>query len=150
MKENLVTTGNSVVVVLLAALLASTVANVAFAQQAAQITGLITDTSGAFVPGAKIAAINDNTGITTTTASNADGHYTIPTIPPGSYHIEVTKDGFRTTSRSGVTLAVAQAVQLNLQLEVGAVAETLNVTATAPLLDASSNVIGGVVTTRNI
>ena len=150
MKANLVTRGKAVVVVLLAALLASTVASVAFAQQAAQITGLITDTSGAFVAGAKIAAVNDNTGITTTTASNAAGNYTIPSIPPGSYRIEVTKDGFRTTSRSGITLAVAQAVQLNLQLEVGSVSETLNVTATAPLLDASSNVIGGVVTTRNI
>lgn len=150
MKEDPVTRKKSVLVVLLAALIASTVASVAFAQQSAQVTGLITDTSGALVQGAQITAINDDTGIRTTTASNEAGTYTIPSIPPGSYRVEVTKTGFRTTSRGGITLAVAQAVQLNLQLEVGAVSETVNVTATAPLLDASSNVIGGVLTTEKI
>ena len=146
MKKPFAMRSKSVVAVVFAALLASAAATIASAQQTAQLTGVVTDVSGSVIPGAKITVINENTGIKTPTSTNEAGNYTVPFLSPGGYRIQVEKDGFRTTSRSGITLLVAQAAQLNFELELSSVVETLNVTATAPLLDVSTNVIGGVVT----
>src|SRR5438093_913648 len=130
--------------------LLTAVENVALGQSTAQITGTISDTSGAVIPNARITVSNEQTGIRSMATSQQVGDYTILFLPPGSYRIEVEKDGFRPMSRTGIRLQVAQAVQLNFQLELGSVVESVNVVATAPLLDASTNAIGGVVTSEKI
>ena len=65
-------------------------------RQTARIVGTISDASGARVPEAIVTAAEVNTGNTRTAVSNANGFYTIPLLPPGTYNVKVSKDGFRT------------------------------------------------------
>jgi hypothetical protein len=140
----------SFIFLFLAMFLASTVPSVVHAQATGELTGTITDSSGAVIPGAKVTATNEATGITSEVTSNNNGHYTVPFLRPGGYRIDVQQEGFRGVSRAGVQLQVAQAVKVDFALEVGAVTETIDVTDTTPLLDAATNVIGGVVTTDKL
>jgi hypothetical protein len=125
-------------------------AGLAYGQATAQINGTITDTSGSVIPDAKVVATSDSTGVKTDTITNGAGIYTLLFLTPGSYRIEVQKDGFRPISRTGIRLQVAQTVNVDFQLSVGALTQSVEISATAPLLDASSNVIGGVVSSDKI
>lgn len=117
----------------------------AYAQLTGQITGTVQDATGAIVPTANITVTNESTGIRREAQTNVSGIYTVLLLQPGTYSVNVQAAGFRTVSRSGVQLEVAQTAQLDFSLEVGATAESLTVTDTAPLLDSGSNAIGGVV-----
>src|SRR5215813_7265049 len=80
----------------------------AFAQDfRATITGLVTDPQGNVVPGAVVKAINIETNETREVKTTADGHYTIPYLTPGSYHVEATASGFQTLRRESIALRVA-------------------------------------------
>jgi hypothetical protein len=122
----------------------------AYAQLTAQITGTITDPSGAAVTMASVSVVNESTGIQWKAKTNQDGIYTVPLLQPGTYRIEVEAPGFRKMSRSGVQLAVAQTAKLDFSLELGSASQSITVSETAPLLDASSNAIGGVVTPEKV
>ena len=121
-----------------------------FAQVTAQITGSIHDSSGALVPSAKITVRNEQTDIAVEAHSNQSGSYLVPLLPPGTYQVTVEAQGFKTLERSGVQLSVAQSAQLDLSLEVGGSTQSVTVTDTTPLLDTSSNAIGGVVTPEKV
>lgn len=138
------------VLALLAVLLVNAGATLVYAQATAQITGAVTDTSGAVVPDARIVVTNEATGIKSEATSNASGDYSVLFLPPGSYRIEVQRRGFRAINRSGIVLQVAQAAKLDFHLELGAITESVNVADAAPLLDASTNAIGGVVASDKI
>src|SRR5882757_10395766 len=86
--------------------------------QTAQITGLLTDSSGASVPGGVVTAQNLDTGIKLTTASNDSGNYTIPGVPVGNYSLTATKEGFKTLVRSPIKLDITQTARIDLSLEV--------------------------------
>ena len=120
------------------------------AQNTAQITGTITDPSGAVVGSASVVVVNESTGIESTAKSNQSGIYSVPLLQPGNYRIEIQAPGFRTIQRSGVTLVVAQTALLDFTLELGTSSQSIAVTDTAPLLDASSSAIGGVVTPEKV
>lgn len=137
------------VAILAFVLLTAGVRNAA-AQLTAQINGTIRDATGAVVPGAKMAVSNEETGIKWSAESNSVGYYSVPLLQPGSYRIQVEAAGFRPVSRAGVKLAVAQTAIVDFALELGNVTESVEVTAAAPLLDASTNAIGQVVDTRSI
>src|SRR5438093_12462489 len=107
--------------VLLALLLPSLAA---FAQTA-QITGRITDTTGAVIPGTSITVTNVATAADRNVRSNQDGYYTVPLLLPGEYRIRVDQQGFRPITRSGIALAVDQRAEINFTLEVGAIAERI-------------------------
>ena len=78
-----------------------------FAQQpTAQITGIITDASGAVIPEARIVAANINTGVEAVTQSTESGNYVFPNLPVGTYKISVQKQGFSTVERRDIALAV--------------------------------------------
>ncbi len=113
--------------------------------QTAQITGLLTDQSGASVPGAIVAAQNLDTGIKLTTTSNESGNYTIPGLPVGSYSVTATKEGFKTLVRSPVKLDVAQNARIDFSLDVGSVSERLTVEASAPILQTEESSVGQVI-----
>src|SRR5246127_845640 len=115
------------------------------AQTTAQITGAITDTQNAAVEGANVAVTSVDTGIAQTTKTNALGVYTVSLLKPGSYRIDINATGFRSLSRTGVTLEVAQTATLNFKLQVGGSVETITVSGDTPLLNVSSDAIGGVV-----
>jgi len=115
------------------------------------ITGIVTDPSGAVVPGASITATNLNTGFARTTVSGSDGSFLFALLDPGRYRIEVVAQGFKRLTREPITVRVTETSDLRqLALEVGAVTETVNVTGEAPLLQTTQPTLGNVFDTRMI
>ncbi len=114
----------------------------------AQITGRITDPTGAVVPKAEVEVTNVDTGIRWQTTSNESGYYTLPVLPPGNYRLTVRQQGFKPMTRSGVSLVVDQVARIDFTLEVGGVTETVEVTSTAPLLESQSASLGQIVQPR--
>ncbi|MDQ3254060.1 MAG: TonB-dependent receptor [Acidobacteriota bacterium] len=100
----------------------------------ATISGIITDTAGAVVPGATVTAINNAVAKRTETTTNEDGFYVLNALPVGEYVIEAEKSGFKKFVRQGLTLSTAATVPLDIQLLTGDVAETVTVTGETPLL----------------
>lgn len=115
-----------------------------------QITGRITDPSGALVPDAGVTIKNNDTGLERTVATNKEGYYTVPLLPPGRYRISARKEGFRVVTRSEVTLQVDAVARLDFTLEVGAVSDTVEVSGTAVALETESGAIGTVVGARDL
>lgn len=111
----------------------------------AQLTGVVTDATGAAVVEARVVVTNTGTGITREMPTNELGYYTAALLPPGAYRVRIEKQGFRTVTRSGVVLNVDQVARLNFTLEVGSVSESIDVTAAAPLLEASTSSLGQVI-----
>ncbi|HKQ92556.1 MAG TPA: TonB-dependent receptor, partial [Blastocatellia bacterium] len=101
----------------------------------ATIVGTVTDPQGNALPNATIKATNTETNTTTATTSNDSGLYTLPFLPAGRYQITISANGLKTLVRDGVELRVGDRTQLDFSMEVGAVTETVNVTAQAPLLE---------------
>ena len=135
---------------LVAGLIAASAGEVAFAQLTGQITGTVTDSSGSVVPDASIAVVNEQTGIKRETKTNQSGIYAVPLLQPGMYRVSVEAQGFRSVSRAGVQLEVAQTAALDFTLEVGATSESITVQETAALLEVGTNAIGGVVTPEKV
>jgi len=97
------------------------------------VTGIITDPSGAIVPNATVTLRNNGTGQTQTTATNNSGVYRFSLLPPGQYTVGASASGFQNVQKT-VTVAVGQATSFNLQLPVGASNQTVEVTAEAGVL----------------
>ncbi len=114
------------------------------------ISGTITDTLGAAVPGADVRITNTATNAVFSTVTNESGYFTAPALQIGSYSVSVEKRGFKRIQRSGITLQVDQRVLLNLQLDVGAMTESIDVFAQADLVDAGSATVGKVIENRRI
>ena len=122
----------------------------AFAQATSQITGTVTDVSGAVVAGASVTATQTDTGIARTATSDASGVYTLPSLPLGPYRVEVKKQGFTTFVQTGVILEVGTAVTVNPVLKVGAVTQSVQVEATAPMTDTTTTGVGQVVNSQSV
>ncbi|MPY86303.1 MAG: hypothetical protein GEU99_00090 [Luteitalea sp.] len=116
--------------------------------QTAQVTGIVTDTSQSRVPRAHITAVNVETGVSRSTETNEDGTFLVPLLQPGQYLLTVEADGFRSVTQDGITLEVDQVVRLDFVLEVGAVTESVQITAGAPLLQSSNASLGQVIETK--
>ncbi|MEB2364287.1 MAG: TonB-dependent receptor [Bryobacteraceae bacterium] len=132
-------------ILLLAVLLTTCVLVSSGQTNTAQLTGIVTDTSGAVVPDTKITVTNVDTGIGRTTVSNAAGLYTVPVLNPGNYRIKVEQRGFRPVTRSGIALHANQAARIDFVLDVGEAKESILVTADAPLLQNESATLGDLV-----
>lgn len=94
----------------------------------ATITGRVVDQSTAVISGAKVDVIDTETNTKSSTTTNRDGLYTVPGLKPGTYRIEVAKEGFKTALRPDVVLHVQDTVALNFTLPLGAVSESVTVT----------------------
>lgn len=114
------------------------------------VSGKITDPTGSSVPAAQVSASNEDTGLRRVTTSNEEGGYVLPLLPPGRYRIAVQKEGFKPVTRSGIVLQVDQVARIDFVLDLGTVAETVEVTASAPLLDQETSSLGQVVDNRKI
>jgi Carboxypeptidase regulatory-like domain len=121
----------------------------AFAQ-AAQISGLITDSSGARVPHANVTVVNRDTGISRSVDANTDGFYSVPLLQPGNYMITAKSPGFATQVRTGITLEVGVQQVLNLTLQVGQMTQTVEVTTEAPIVELGSSSISAVVNSTTV
>lgn len=115
--------------------------------ESARIQGTVTDATGAVVAGATIKVVSSSTAREVTAVSSADGTYSILSLQPGRYQIEVTQSSFKTTKQE-VTLEVAQTADLNFSLEPGAVSETVTVTFDVPQVESSTSAIGEVIQGR--
>lgn len=102
------------------------------------ILGRVTDPSGAVVPGAKVVATNEQTGVTKEYTTDSSGNYVISYLIPGNYDVSAEKTSFKRSVHSGLTLEVDQKAVVNLTLEVGSVNESIEVTAQAPLVQSQS------------
>src|SRR5438045_3775729 len=102
-------------------------------QNQSQLTGTITDNTGAVVVGATVIAHNTETGVQYKAASNNDGVYVLPFVPPGRYELSCELAGFKKFVRSGLILETGSAATVDVQLEVGQLTESVVVKATSPL-----------------
>lgn len=114
------------------------------------ISGIVTDPSGGVIPHATVVATEINTGTRTQTVSNGSGQYTIPFLLPGNYQVSVEASGFRRLVRAGIHLASGDHVVVDLRLQVGRVSQSVNVTASVPLVDTANASVGQVITTKQV
>src|SRR3990167_5737244 len=109
------------------------------------ITGRITDTTGAVIPGATVQVQNVETGLSRSVQSDAGGRYVVRNLPVGSYTVTLQQSGFQTVVRSGITLTVGSEVTVNLEMQVGTVAERVEVTGEAPAVETTSATLSNLV-----
>src|SRR5690349_5820751 len=120
----------------------------AFAQDAV-LTGTITDSTGAVLPGVTVTAVNEATGNNYETVTDAAGVYRIPTRV-GAYKVTANLAGFGDVMRTGVQLLVGQTITLNLQMAPSNLQETVTVTGEAPLIETQSSELGGNIDPRQV
>ena len=118
--------------------------------QTAQLTGRITDPSGAVVPGVKIVVTNVDNSSRRETVSNDEGYYTVPLLQPGNYQVTVQKAGFKPINQSGLTLEVQQVARLDFALDIGTTSEEVKITSAAPLLESETSSLGKVIDEQRI
>ncbi len=109
------------------------------------LSGVVSDSTGAIVPNASVAATNTGTNARTTAQSDSNGHYLLLQLTPGSYTLDVSSPGFKKYVRSGIVLQLQQQARLDVKLDVGDLAETVTVSANASPLETNSSTIGKVV-----
>ncbi|MBI3682864.1 MAG: TonB-dependent receptor [Acidobacteria bacterium] len=122
-----------------------------FAQgERATVSGIVSDSSQAIVPGAAVAVRNTANNITHRTESNVTGIYSVPALPPGEYEITVEKQGFRPFRQTGLRLSVGLVATVDVVLTVGTVSEVVEVEATAVQLESQTTGLGKTIETRRI
>jgi len=122
----------------------------AFAQDRGAVSGAITDASGGLVPQAKVTLRSPATNLTRDILSNGEGAYSFVNLPAGDYQITVTKEGFRNVEAPQIHVDVNTTTHLDLQLQVGSTADTVEVSSTAPLLQTDKSDLGQVIGNKAI
>lgn len=104
-----------------------------------QITGAVTDNSGAAIAGASVSARDVSTNVTSKTLTSSDGLYNLLSLVPGEYEVTVTKQGFDTSVTGKVTISTGQTTTVNAALKVGAVSTRIEVEAFSTMLNTASS-----------
>src|SRR5436190_12100064 len=112
--------------------------------------GTVSDSSGAILPGATVEVKNASTDLVREATTTPEGFYTITQLPPGHYAITASKTGFTTARQADVELLVNQDAEVNFTLQVGAVSQTVDVTAAPPVLQTNNATLGQVVGSRQV
>src|SRR5258708_1470060 len=111
----------------------------------AVVNGQVRDASGAAIVGATVEVFNDATHVRYSTETNDEGIYSVPNLPPGTYHIQVSKSGFKTVVHPEIVLNVQDARAIGFTLPVGPISETVTVEGGAPLINTESAAVSTVV-----
>ena len=124
----------------------------AFAQAGAtgQISGTVSDVSGGVLPGVDVTATQTDTGFKRSTVTDANGLYTLPSLPTGPYRLDVTLSGFRSVTRTGITLQVNSNLVIPVVLSLGELTETVTVVGEAPLVETRNLGVGQVMDNERI
>jgi hypothetical protein len=109
------------------------------------ILGTITDSSGAAIDGAQVKVFSPSTGLSRTIAANDRGEYVASELPLGTYSVTAEKKGFRTTTLTQIPVSVGSPTRADIRLSAGAVAEVIEVSASVPLVETTSNTMGGTI-----
>src|SRR5687767_5022442 len=117
-----------------------------WAQDTGILSGQVHDSSGAVIAGAKISAINTETNFESTTETNADGLFRVVALKPGPYRVTITAPGFKSFVQDAVDLRIGATVPITATMQVGATAESVEVTAVTPLLETETSTTGTVIT----
>lgn len=120
------------------------------AQNFAEITGTITDPSGALMPGVTVTVVNLNTNQSRSAKTNDTGTYVLPYLVPATYDLRVESPGFKVANQRGVTLDVGATLRADFSLQVGDNTQQVEVTAAAPLLTTETTALGTVIENRRI
>lgn len=111
----------------------------------ATMSGGVTDPSGKLVQGADVEIANDATGVIYSSKTNASGIYVVPVLPPGHYHVQVSKPGFKTIIKADVVLNVQSALALNIVLPIGSTSESITVDAGSSLINTTDASVSTVI-----
>lgn len=114
------------------------------------ISGSVLDAQGAGIAKARVTATETRTGVKSTAETEATGSYTIPFLPPGDYTIAAEAPGFKKTVREGIKLSASEHPQIDIRMEVGAISDSVTVTAEAPILETSSPTVGQVLSDKMV
>jgi len=120
------------------------------AQVTGTMSGYVKDSSGSVVPQAKVTATLVQRGTAFVAETNAEGFYNFPALDPGAYTLAVEKQGFQRNLQTGLTLTVGQNLRVDASLTVGQLAQEVEVTAQAPLVDTMSGTVSSLVDDRRI
>lgn len=120
------------------------------AQSTTSLRGVITDAKGALLPGATVVLHDPQTGFSRTVTSGADGVYQFLQIPPATYTVEITAQGFAPVKRENLTLLVSSPATLNFTLQVQGIREEVEVNTEAPLVNTQDASIGNAMTERQL
>ncbi|MCU0226099.1 MAG: carboxypeptidase regulatory-like domain-containing protein [Bryobacterales bacterium] len=118
--------------------------------QSAQITGRVIDESGALVPDVAVKVTNTGTGIVREVKTNAAGYYTVPLLTRGAYTVSAEATGFQLTRLTDITLDEGQVQRVDISLRLGQVTESVEVSATAQLLQTEDASVSNVVTNKSV
>jgi len=120
------------------------------AQTQGELTGAVTDSTGAVMPGVAVVITNENTNIGRKVTTNDNGIYSVPALQPGTYSIRAEKGGFQSMVRAGIELQVQQVARVDFRMQVGQTNEVINVSGEAGLLATESATTGTVIENRRI
>ncbi|HYM13344.1 MAG TPA: TonB-dependent receptor [Bryobacterales bacterium] len=120
------------------------------AAQNSTIQGIVTDQSSAVVPGVQVTVTNAATGVANALQTNESGFYSVPLLDAGTYRVEASKQGFAPVKRDSLKLDVGQTARVDFTLKVGAVAETVEVTAALAPIDSQTSTVGQVINNQQI
>ena len=114
------------------------------------ISGMVKDPQGAAVPNVEVTATQEGTGVTRTVTTNDEGVYIFAQLPAGRYTVSAAPAGFKKTVSTGIDLHIAERLNLDLNLEVGAVGETVTVTGEASLVETRNSDVSSLVTEKQV
>jgi hypothetical protein len=116
----------------------------------ATLSGITSDQTGAVIPGAQIAAVNTATNLRLTTITGADGRFVLPQLAPGPYELTAEANGFRKYTRRGINLNVGDKANIDIQMEIGALADAVTVTAELTGIESDQSVMGQLMGDRQV
>lgn len=114
------------------------------------ITGTVADQSGSTIPAARVILIRAESGVRSEVASNESGKFTAGSLLPGTYRIEVLKEGFDRLERSGIIVTTGQTVAIDFTLKVGSTSEVVTISEAAPLAETQSQSVGQLVNRKMV
>ncbi len=113
------------------------------------LRGVVRDAQGV-IPGVTVTLVNDANGVSRETVTNGVGEYAFPAVDPGSYTLKASVPGYKTFSRKGIQIGTQQFIAVDIPLELGAIEESITVTASSPIIDTTNASTGDVLDTKTI
>jgi len=121
-----------------------------FAQSTSSISGAVTDSSGAVIPGAAVTVMNEETGVVNRQTTTDSGLFSFPALPVGAYIVTAEMKGFKTERRTRNVLVVNTPLTVDVSLEVGSATDIVNVEANAEALQVEDATVGNVISQKAI